>query len=142
MNEPIVLRPAIATVRQTKIAFNKVTVQAEEKGQGISIYYNADSDEPVPRVREDVFVAILQNAPASWMEFTSDGGEAIQVHLPSRSQGEEHRAEGITVFQTTDHQRIRLWLQYGDAKPDSVDLDADQGVILVSALLGILRRML
>lgn len=145
----VALRTAIPTVVQTKVlgavvqtptlgGNHLIEVRAETRNPRISIHYEVGPGA-VPRVGEDVLVAILQGAPSGWM--TQSNLEPIQVQFPSRSQGREHRAAGIAVFQTADHDRIRFRLQYHDATSDSVDLDADQATVLVTALLGILRRM-
>lgn len=142
----IALRTATPTVHTTKarVPFGRdVEVRAEDAGGQLSVHYRVDDqDEPVPRVQEQVLVAILQGVPEGWLKLVGEAGEIIQTSLPSRSQGEEHRAEGVAVFQTVDHDRIRIRLQYPDATSDSVDLDSDQALLLVAALLGILRQML
>ncbi len=144
--EDIKLLTAIPVVKQTKLRDHSwhTEVRAEDTASGMSVHYQAGTDE-VPRVRENVLVAILQGLPEGWLALPREMeiAEAISVAFPSRRMGE--KPTELKVFQAADSDHIVLRLGAdadSDVDCEAVALAPQQGVVLAAVLLGILRRLL
>ena len=143
MSSLIVATPRVVETKESPHSERYVKVKAtEQPGGALSVHYEADVEDEVPVIHDNVLVAVCQGAPPQWLP-DDPNHELFEITYEADSSNNSNQVIRLEEAPIGDMKRLKIttWNRASADEAELIVLTKGQVTSLIMTLLALYPRL-